>query len=91
MRFHLTDELRVALRENPGQPLELRDEDSQKDYLLIDAEAAPRLMCNWLIEAIDEGVRAADEGRVSTWDTEQTKRRGREWLAQRQQNQVKTR
>ncbi|MEX2186217.1 MAG: hypothetical protein WD875_05470 [Pirellulales bacterium] len=84
MQLHLTDELREALRQNPGQPLQIHDEQSQKDYLLIEAEAATHLMGDWLRQAIDEGVRAVEEGRVFDWNPEDTIRRGRERLAQRE-------
>lgn len=82
MSLPLSNELRDALRQHPGEPLRLRDEESQRDYLLIDAATAPRVVCDWLRLAIDEGVRDLEEGRVSPWDTEEIKRLGRELLAE---------
>ncbi len=85
MNIQLTDELRNALRQNPGEPLYLRDEESQKDYVLIEA-MPPDIESERIRLAIEEGLRAVDEGRVHDWDVEETIRRGHERLARRNQS-----
>ena len=43
MKIALTDELRKALDEHPGEPLELVDEQSAAKYVVVQAEVYERI------------------------------------------------
>jgi hypothetical protein len=87
MNVQLTDELRNALRQNPGEPLHIHDDETQKDYVLVERDAIPWGALSWLRDAVEEGLRDVEAGRVYEWDPEDIKRRGRERLALRQQSE----
>jgi hypothetical protein len=87
MSIQLNDQLREALRQNPGEPLHIHDEASQKDYVLVERDAIPWNMLSCLREAVEEGLRDVEAGWVYDWDPEDIKRRGRERLALRQQDE----
>lgn len=88
MEIHLTDELRDALGQNPGEPLHIHDDKTQKDYVLVERDAVPWKALASLRDAIDEGLKDVEAGRVYDWDPEDIKRRGRERLALRQQDEA---
>lgn len=87
MEIHLTDEIRHALAQNPGEPVYIRDDESQKHYVLLEATPPPKVLPDWIRAAIDEGAQAIEEGRVSEWNPEEVIRRGRERLAKRMRDQ----
>jgi hypothetical protein len=87
MEIHLTDEIRHALAQNPGEPVYIRDDQSQKHYGLLEATPPPKVLPDWMRAAIDEGAKDIEAGRVYEWNPEEIKRRGRERLALQQQDQ----
>ena len=62
----LTDEMREALQQQPAGPVEIPDDETQRVYVLIDAElhqramAALQLQQDW--ESIQRGIAEADAG-----------------------------
>ena len=76
----LTDEMRQALQQQPGGPVEIPDDESQRVYVLIDAELHERAMRalqqqqDW--ESIQEGIAQADAG--DTMPLQEADRRIRE-------------
>jgi hypothetical protein len=88
MEIHLTDEIRHALAQNPGEPVYIRDDQSQKHYVLLETTPPPKVYPDWIREAIDEGAKAIEEGRVFEWDPEDIIRRGRERLTKRRQEEA---
>ena len=87
MEIHLTDEIRHALEQNPGEPVYIRDDQSQKHYVLLEATPPPKVFPDWFHAAVEEGARDIEAGRVSPWDPEEIMRLGRERLARRKQGQ----
>ncbi len=85
MQIHLPDEIRNALEQNPGEPVYILDDQSQKHYVLLEATPPPEVLPDHFRLAIEEGLRAVEEGRVLDWDLEETKRRCHERLAKRDQ------
>ena len=66
----LTDEMRHALNQHPDQPLAVQDEQTHQIYVIVDQSVHQRAMQALRqqedIAAIQAGLDAADEGRVST-------------------------
>jgi hypothetical protein len=62
----LTDEMRQALQQQPAGPVEIPDDETQRVYVLIDAELHQRAMAalrqqqDW--ESIQRGIVEADAG-----------------------------
>ena len=60
----LTDEMRQALQQQPAGPVEIPDDETQRVYVLIDAELHQRAMAalrqqqDW--ESIQQGIAQAD-------------------------------
>jgi hypothetical protein len=83
MNIQLTTELRDALEQNPGEPLYIHDETSQKDYVIVERDTIPWDALNWLRDAVEVGLRDFEEGRVSPWDPEEIMRLAEERNARR--------
>jgi hypothetical protein len=83
MNIQLTGEVRDALRQNPGEPLYIHDEASQKDYVIVERDTIPWDALNWLRDAVEVGLRDFEEGRVSSWDPEEIMRLAQERHARR--------
>jgi predicted transcriptional regulator len=66
----LSDELREAIQQNPQQGVRLEDEQTQAVYVVVDEETHNRAMKALRqqedLDAIQRGMDAAAEGRVST-------------------------
>jgi len=78
----LTDELRAAIREQPGLPLRVEDEQTKKVYLLIEESEAPQLYEHWLRRELQAGFDQADRGELVDWDPDRIKAEGRRRLAE---------
>lgn len=76
----LTPEMRAALAQNPGQPVEVEDEQSQQRYILVDAQSGRALTEQWIREQLQIGVNAADRGEIVPFDPDAIMARGRERL-----------
>lgn len=72
MTLAITDEMKEALSEHPDEPLRLRDEQTQKVYVLIDQEEARRLFDAWLHREVQVALKQADRGELRPWDIEET-------------------
>ena len=76
----LTDEMRKALQKQPAGPVEIPDDETQRVYVLIDAELHQRAMTalqqqqDW--ESIQRGIAEADAG--NTMPLEEADRKIRE-------------
>ncbi len=78
----ITEQIRNAVKEHPGQPIKLQDEQTQKVYLLIDESAMPSLWEEYIRQEVGKGLAAIDRGEVEDWDVESVKAEGREVLKQ---------
>lgn len=65
----LTPELRLALAERPGQPIEVEDDLSGRVYLLVERDAARSQIDAWLISQLCVAEADVAAGRVSDWDS----------------------
>jgi predicted transcriptional regulator len=69
----LTDELRHALQQHPGEPLPIKDDQTQTVYVIVDQAIHERAMQALQrqeddVPAIQVGLNAAAAGQVSTLD-----------------------
>ncbi len=76
----LTDEQRLALEANPGKPLRVEDEQTDKVYLVIGEETLPTLWEDYIRREVRKGLDAIDRGEVEDWDIESIKAEGRRIL-----------
>ncbi len=78
----LTDEKRLALQANPGKPLRLEDEQTQKVYLVMSEETLPALWEDITRCEVKKGLDAIDRGEVEDWEIESIKAEGHQILEQ---------
>ncbi len=78
----LTDELRLALEANPGKPIRVEDEQTQKVYLVMSEEALPTLWEDYIRREVKRGLDAIERGEVEDWEIESIKAEGRQILEQ---------
>lgn len=64
----LTEEMRRALAQQPGIPLEIEDEATRQLYLIIPKEAFGQLVDEQLRRQLQIGFDQADAGDVVDWD-----------------------
>lgn len=68
MNIRLTDELRSAIKRQPGTPIRVEDEETREVYFIIDDDTHKRAMKALRqqedLAAIQEGVKDMEEGRV---------------------------
>ena len=64
----LTPEMRSALSQHPGQPIEVEDDQTHRVYLLVDREDARSQLDAWIIQQLIVAEADIEAGRVSTWD-----------------------
>ncbi|HEV3138105.1 MAG TPA: hypothetical protein VGZ26_09375 [Pirellulales bacterium] len=72
--------MRAALEQHPGQPIEVEDDESEKRYILVDAQSGRALAEQWIREQLQVGLDAADRGEIVPFDPEAIMARGRERL-----------
>lgn len=82
MVLKITEEIRNAVKEHPGQPIKLQDEQTRKVYLLIDESAMPAFWEEYIRQEVWKGLAAIDRGEVEDWDVESIKAEGREVFKQ---------
>ena len=89
MNPKLTPELRAALNEHPVGPIRLEDDASSEPVFIVRLADIPNLQ-SLVDERIRAQLREADAdiaaGDVATWDAADIKRRGRQRLADRDQD-----
>lgn len=60
--------MRDALSRNPGKPIELRDDESNRTYLLVDREQAREFLEQWIVQELVEAEADIAHGRVVAWN-----------------------
>jgi hypothetical protein len=73
----ITPEMREALARQPGQPVAVEDDQTQKKYLLVDAASGRAVAEQWIREQLQLGLDAAERGHVADFDPEAIKAAGR--------------
>lgn len=73
----ITEEMRRALEESPGQPVTVEDDRIQKVYVLIGQDSLPSLWEGYVRREVERGLAAVDHGDVVAWDAEKIKAEGR--------------
>ena len=71
MTPRLTEEQRQALTRQPGQPVEVEDEQTQKVYVLVAREDFRQMIDGELRRQLQIGFDQADAGDVADWDVEE--------------------
>ncbi|MEX2287525.1 MAG: hypothetical protein WD648_10585 [Planctomycetaceae bacterium] len=64
----LTEEMRQALREQPGTPLEIEDDETRTSYVIVAKETFVQMVDEELRRQLQIGIDQADAGQVSGWD-----------------------
>jgi len=83
MTAKLTEEQRLALEANPGEPLRVEDAETHKVYLLVSEESLPTLWEDYIQREVKKGLEAIDRGEVEEWEVQSIKSEGRRILEQR--------
>jgi hypothetical protein len=76
----ITPEMRTALANQPGQPVEVEDDENQRVYLLVDAERGRALTELWIREQLQLGFDAAERGEIVDFAPASIKAQGRAHL-----------
>ena len=77
MALKITPEMRAALADHPGQPIEVEDDETRRVYLLVDAERGRALTEQWIRDQLKVGEEAATRGEIVDFDPESIKAEGR--------------
>ncbi len=64
----LTDELRLALEGDPGRPIRVEDEQTQKVYLVMSEEALPTLWEDYIRREVKKGLDDVKAGRTRRYE-----------------------
>jgi hypothetical protein len=83
----ITEEMRLALDERPGEPVMVEDDRTQQVYVLIPQESLPLLWDSYVRREVEQGLAAVDRGDVIDWDPDRIKAEGRRSLAERSPSQ----
>jgi hypothetical protein len=81
MILPLSDEMREAIHNAQGQPLELLDEQTSKRYLLVESSGVDQLWEEWVQRSLQPAFDEADRGELRPWDPERIEAEGRRRLA----------
>jgi hypothetical protein len=73
----ITEEMRAALRQHPGKPVEVVDDETHTTYLLVDARSGKLLTEQWIRDALQLGLDAANRGETLDFDVEAIRAAGR--------------
>jgi hypothetical protein len=74
----ITPEMRAALAVTPGQPVTVEDDETQKQYVLVDVERGRALTEQWIREQLQLGIAAAERGETEPFDPAAIKAAGRQ-------------
>lgn len=69
----ITEEQRQALQQNPGQPARVRDEQTDRVYLLFGADSMSALWEEYIRREVERGLAAIDRGEVEDGEVESVK------------------
>ncbi len=67
-----TDEIRDALQRDPTKPIRVRDEQTNKVYVIFDEQALPTLWDDYLRREVQRGLEQLDRGEGRPLDIEAT-------------------
>lgn len=68
MILKLTPEIRAALAAQPGQPLEMIDDETKQVYVLFERRHARDLLDRWILQELSVGEADVAAGRITTWN-----------------------
>lgn len=77
-------QLRDALDAQGGAPLYIRDDQTQKEYVLVERHIVAPVDDDYIRQLLREADDDVAQGRVEPWDPESIKREGRRLLAERE-------
>jgi hypothetical protein len=83
----ITNEMRHALRQRPGEPLAVEDDQTQKVYFLVDRDQARSFFDDWLRRELQIGFDQSDRGESELWDIQKTLAEAHRRHSQQQQQQ----
>ena len=67
----ITNEMRKALHQHPGKPLEVEDDQTQTVYVLVAKEDFREMVDQELRRQLQIGFDQADRGELEEWDVEE--------------------
>lgn len=73
----ITPEMRKALAQQPGRPVPVEDDVTNKRYLLVDAETGKAVAEQWIRDQLQLGLDAAARGDIQEFDPDAIKSAGR--------------
>lgn len=79
----ITAEQRKALEREPGKPLELPDDQTQKVYVMVAKDDFTQMVDQELRRLLQIGFDQADAGDVGAWDVEEVLREAHRRHAER--------
>lgn len=71
MNLKLSDELRQAIQNSQGRPVELQDDRTQSVYVIVAREEFQRIVEDRLRQELQIGFDEADAGITDNWDVEE--------------------
>ncbi len=66
----ITKEQRDALEQEPGKPLRLADDESERVYVVVDEQSLPTLWEDYIRREVQRGLDQLDRGEGQAWDAE---------------------
>jgi predicted transcriptional regulator len=73
----ITPEMREALAQQPGRPVAVEDDQTNRKYLPIDAETGAAVAEQWIRDQLQLGLDNAARGLIVDFDPEAIKAGGR--------------
>jgi hypothetical protein len=73
----ITPEMRAALAKAPGRPVTVEDDETQKQFVLVDADRGRELTEQWIREQLQLGIAAINRGEIVSLDAAAIKAGGR--------------
>ncbi len=68
MALKLTPEMRKALQQQPGRPLEVEDEQTHKVYLLLERDQVRETLDRWIVQELEVAETDLAAGRTAPWN-----------------------
>ena len=66
----LNRELREALQRDPTKPLRVKDDESERVYVIFDEQSLPTLWDDYIRHEVQRGLDQLDRGESEEWDVE---------------------
>lgn len=67
----IPENIRQALHQQQGKPLEVEDEQTRKLYVIVEKEEFRKMVDDQLRQQLQIGFDQADSGDVAEWDVEE--------------------